>query len=51
VNGLLHDTARGRMVSEWAKKRECWEGMLEHTWSAPNPDIPEVGGARLRAVR
>lgn len=51
VDALLYDSARGRMISEWAKKRECWEGMLEHTWSAPNPDIPEVGGARLRAVR
>jgi len=51
VNALLYDSAKGRMISEWAKKRECWEGMLEHAWSAPNPDIPEIGGARLRAVR
>jgi hypothetical protein len=49
VNALLHVSAKGRMVSEWAKKRECWECMLEHAWSAPNADIPEVG-ARLRAV-
>lgn len=50
VNALLHGSAKGRMISEWAKKRECWEGMLEHAWSAPHADIPEVGGARLRAV-
>jgi hypothetical protein len=51
VNALLYDSAKGRMISEWAKKRECWDAMLEHTWSAPNPAIPEVSGARLRAVR
>jgi hypothetical protein len=51
VNALLYASAKGRMISEWAKKRECWEGMLEHTWSAPNPDIPEVDGARLHALR
>jgi hypothetical protein len=50
VNSLLHSSAKGRMISEWAKKRECWEGMLEHEWSAPHADIPEVGGARLRAA-
>lgn len=51
VNAVLYSSAKGRMISEWAKKRECWEGMLEHTWSTPDPEIPEVGGARLRAVR
>jgi hypothetical protein len=50
VNALLTSSARGRMISEWAKKRECWEGMLEHAWSVPNPDIPEVTGARLCAA-
>ena len=24
VNNVLHDTAKGKMVSEWAKKEECW---------------------------
>jgi hypothetical protein len=50
VNALLYSSAKGRMISEWAKKRECWEGMLEHIWSAPNPEIPEVVAARSRAV-
>ncbi|KQV34479.1 MZA anti-phage system associated AIPR family protein MzaE [Massilia sp. Root335] len=50
VNALLHSSAKGRMISEWAKKRECWEGMLEHVWSTPNAEIPEVTGARLRAA-
>jgi hypothetical protein len=51
VNALLYDSAKGRMISEWAKKRECWDAMLEYTWPAPHPGIPEVSGARLRAVR
>jgi len=50
VNALLYSSAKGRMISEWAKKRECWEGMLEHTWSAPQADIPEAGGTRLRVA-
>ncbi len=50
VTALLYETAKGRMISEWAKKRECWESMLGHAWSNPNSDIPEVSGTRLRAA-
>ncbi len=25
VNSLLAESANGRMISEWAKKPECWE--------------------------
>jgi hypothetical protein len=46
VNGVLHNGAKGRMISEWAKKRECWEGMLDHAWSAPDSHIPELAAVR-----
>ena len=41
VNDLLHRTASGRMVSEWAKKAECKDVMLNSTYSAPFEGIPE----------
>lgn len=42
VNTKLHATANGRMVSEWAKKAECKDAVLEATYSAPLSGIPEV---------
>jgi hypothetical protein len=35
VNEVLHRTAAGRMVSEWAKKAECWEAVRSATYSEP----------------
>jgi len=42
VNDVLHRTAGGKMISEWAKKPECWEAVREHTYSAPTDGIAEV---------
>ena len=42
VNDVLHRTAGGRMVSEWAKKPECRDAVLGATYSATADDIPEV---------
>jgi hypothetical protein len=42
VNELLHRTATGRMVSEWAKKAECRTAVLDATYSQPAEDIPEL---------
>jgi hypothetical protein len=42
VNEFLHRTASGRMVSEWAKRPECREAVLEATYSAPRAGIPEI---------
>lgn len=50
VNAVLHATANGRMISEWAKKKECWEKVSMETYSPPQDNIPEVGSARLRAA-
>lgn len=43
VNTRLHATANGRMISEWAKKAECKEAVLNAAYSAPMAGIPEIG--------
>jgi hypothetical protein len=42
VNKVLHDTASGRMISEWAKKPECWERVRSASYSSPIDNIPEI---------
>lgn len=42
VNDGLHRTAKGKMISEWAKRPECKEAMLSMTFSPPDLNIPEV---------
>ena len=42
VNKVLHDSAGGRMISEWAKKPECWEAVRGASYTEPVPTIPEV---------
>lgn len=42
VHDLLQDSAKGRMISEWAKRKDCWEIMLDHVWSVPDMNIPEL---------
>jgi hypothetical protein len=42
VNDVLHRTAAGRMISEWAKKPECWEKVQSFCYSAPINNIPEI---------
>jgi hypothetical protein len=42
VNDVLHRTAGGRMVSEWAKKPECREAVLGATYSESDEKIPEL---------
>lgn len=41
VNELLHATSAGRMISEWAKKLECWDAVRKGPISAPLGNIPE----------
>ena len=40
ANKVLHETSEGRMISEWAKKPECWAAVRKATYSAPADDIP-----------
>ena len=42
VNDVLHASAGGKMVSEWAKRPECKEALLGASYSAPATNIPEV---------
>lgn len=42
VNDVLHRTASGRMLSEWAKKEECRDVVLAGRYSDPALGIPEL---------
>lgn len=43
VNDVLHSSAGGRMVSEWAKRPECKDAVMSSSYSAPATNIPEMG--------
>ncbi|WP_059396180.1 AIPR family protein [Pseudomonas putida] len=42
VNEALHRDSNGRMISEWAKKPECWNGVSNARYSKPQAGIPEA---------
>lgn len=42
VNHILHSSANGKMISEWAKKKECWEVVRQASYSNLAAAIPEV---------
>lgn len=42
VNNALHKSSGGRMISEWAKKAECWDAVKEFKYSPPADNIPEL---------
>jgi hypothetical protein len=42
VNDVLHASAGGRMVSEWAKRAECKEAVMSASYSVAASNIPEV---------
>lgn len=42
VNAALHSTANGRMISEWAKKEDCWTELRELSLTAAVGNIPEI---------
>ena len=42
VNRILLDSAGGKMVSEWAKKQECWETVRESKYPSVQSGIPEL---------
>ncbi|QBR33405.1 MULTISPECIES: AIPR family protein [Pseudomonas] len=42
VNDRLHVTAKGKMISEWAKRPECRDAMFSQPFSSPSADIPEA---------
>lgn len=44
VDEGLRTSAGGRMVSEWAKKAECWDAVRGLSFPAPPAGIPELQG-------
>lgn len=42
VNEALHKGANGKMISEWAKKLECWNNVSSTKYSKQQTGIPEV---------
>ena len=42
VNEVLHRSARGKMISEWAKKPECWDAVRASAYSPHGDGIPEI---------
>jgi len=42
VHNVLHASSMGRMISEWAKKTDCWDAVRAATYSAPASNIPEI---------
>ncbi|TSA12488.1 MAG: abortive phage infection protein [Deltaproteobacteria bacterium] len=47
VHDILHKSATGRMVSEWAKKKECWDIVRNANYSNPIDGIPELVAVRV----
>jgi hypothetical protein len=45
VNSILHKSSEGRMISEWAKKPECWDAVRKASYSKVGESIPEVRAA------
>lgn len=42
ISEILHSSSKGKMVSEWAKKHECWAVVLNSTFSEIMYSIPEL---------
>lgn len=42
VNKVLHESAGGKMVSEWAKRSECKDAVMGASYSATATNIPEL---------
>ena len=42
VNEVLHASAGGKMVSEWAKRPECKNAVMGASYSSAASNIPEV---------
>ena len=42
INDVLHKSSSGKMISEWAKKQECWEIVKNSEYSDPIQNIPEL---------
>jgi hypothetical protein len=41
VNEVLHKSSAGRMISEWAKKPECWDAVRSASYTVVSDLVPE----------
>lgn len=46
VDAAIHQSANGRMISEWAKKEDCWTYVKNQGYSNLLPGIPECRPAQ-----
>ena len=46
IDRVLHRTANGRMISEWAKKPECWNAVRAEYYAETVANLPELVAAR-----
>jgi hypothetical protein len=44
VNAALNESSKGRMISEWGKKEECWRELQGLSLSTMISSIPEIAG-------
>lgn len=42
VNEVLHRSSNGKMISEWAKRSECWDAVRSASYSKVGNAIPEL---------
>lgn len=42
VGRTLFESANGRMISEWAKKSECWNLIKAQSYTPPGDSLPEL---------
>ena len=42
VNVVLHRSSNGKMISEWAKRPECWDAVQSASYSKVGNGIPEL---------
>ncbi len=42
VNEVLHRSSNGKMISEWAKRPECWDAVQSASYSKVGNGIPEL---------
>ena len=46
IDRVLHRTANGRMISEWAKKPECWNAVRAEYYAETVANLPELVAAK-----
>ncbi len=42
INNILQRSSKGRMISEWAKKPECWDEVVNQQYTEVASGIPEI---------